>query len=208
MGVFSRPLGGTLTYVSVSPSLIERIHAAGKPLVLAITGGGSGAISGLLEVPGASASVLEVVVPYASAALADWLGGTPEQFCSERTARAMAMAAFERARQLTDADRLSLRGIGATASLATTRPKRGPHRIHVAWQSAEMTVVTSCSFSSELSRADEEPLATQVILDVIADACGVERPQLVPEIRNSMKRREMRAPIGMDGTVVGASTVR
>jgi nicotinamide mononucleotide (NMN) deamidase PncC len=202
-GVFSRPLAGKLTYVSASPSLIERIHAAGKPLVLAVTGGGSGAISGLLEVPGASGSVLEVVVPYASATLADWLGGTPEQYCSERTARAMAMAAFERARQLTDADPLSLRGIGATASLATTRPKRGPHRIHVAWQSAEATVVTSYSFPSELSRADEEPVAARVIIDAVAEACGVERPQLGPTIRNSLKRREMRAQIEWTELLLG-----
>ena len=66
-------------------------------MVIAVTGGGSGAISSLLEVPGASASVLEAIVPYAATALADWLGGTPDHYCSERTARAMAMAAFERA---------------------------------------------------------------------------------------------------------------
>ena len=46
--------------------LIEQIHASGKQFVVAITGGGSGAISALLEVPGGSASVLEAVVPYSA----------------------------------------------------------------------------------------------------------------------------------------------
>src|SRR6476661_10568468 len=96
-------------------TLIERIHASGRPMVIAVTGGGSGAISSLLEVPGASGSVLEAIVPYAATALADWLGGTPDHYCSERTARAMAMAAFERARKLSSADPQRLLGIGATA---------------------------------------------------------------------------------------------
>src|SRR4051812_4177407 len=61
--------------VSETRSLIERIHASGRPLVLAVTGGGSGCISALLQVPGASATVLEAVVPYAATALQQWLGG-------------------------------------------------------------------------------------------------------------------------------------
>ena len=133
--------------------LIEQIHAAATPLVLAITGGGSGAISALLEVPGASATVLEAVVPYSSTALEQWLGGPVDHYCSERTARAMAMAAFERARKLSDADPHTLRGIGATASLVSNRPKRGPHRIHVAWQSAESTTVVSCELPKGAAHA-------------------------------------------------------
>jgi nicotinamide mononucleotide (NMN) deamidase PncC len=161
--------------VTTPQHLIEQIHAAGRPLVLAVTGGGSGAISSLLEVPGASASVLEAVVPYAGAALAEWLGGKPDHYCSERTARAMAMAAFERARALSDADASTLRGVGATASLASNRPKRGAHRIHVAWQSADVSVVVSCMFPSDGNRADEERLSTQLILSVVAEACGVQQ---------------------------------
>lgn len=180
--------------VPVQPNLIERIHASGRPLVLAVTGGGSGALAALLQQPGASASVLEAIVPYASTALADWLGGPPDHYCSERTARAMAMAAFERARQLSDADPLTIRGIGATASLATTRPKRGPHRVHVAWQSADTTAVNTCVLPSQLSRAEEEQLATDMILDAVAEACAVERLELHATIRTSIERHEQRAP--------------
>jgi nicotinamide mononucleotide (NMN) deamidase PncC len=156
-----------------TPNIIERIHASGRPFVIAVTGGGSGAISSLLEVPGASASVLEAIVPYAATALADWLGGTPDHYCSERTARAMAMAAFERARELSDADPNTLRGVGATASLASNRPKRGPHRVHVAWQSADTTAVISRKFPSDCTRASEEQSATQLVLSAVAEACAV-----------------------------------
>jgi nicotinamide mononucleotide (NMN) deamidase PncC len=184
-------------------SLIERIHASARPFVIAVTGGGSGAISSLLEVPGASASVLEAIVPYAGIALADWLGGTPDHYCSERTARAMAMAAFERARQLSDADPHTLRGIGATASLASNRPKRGAHRIHVAWQSADTTAVISCIFPSEGTRADEEQKATQLILDSIASACGLEGFPGRSKDSGTAERRHQRAPIEWTELLLG-----
>ncbi len=154
--------------------LIERIHAAARPMVLAITGGGSGAIAELLKVPGGSATVLEATVPYSAAALEQWLGGVPDHYCNERTARAMAMAAFERARRLSTADPHALLGIGATASLASNRLKRGPHRIHVAWQSAERTVVISCELTKGArTRVEEEQLATQLILHTVAESCGL-----------------------------------
>lgn len=188
--------------------LMARIHASGKQLVLAVTGGGSGAISALLQVPGASASVLEAVVPYAAKSLEDWLGGRPDQFCSERTARAMAMAAFERARALSEADPHALCGIGATASLATIRPKRGAHRIHVAWQSASVTAVASCELSKgQRTRAEEEQIATQIVLEAVAEACGVEASLLDSTIQSQIDRRRFDAPVEWTQLLLGQRNV-
>jgi nicotinamide mononucleotide (NMN) deamidase PncC/nicotinic acid mononucleotide adenylyltransferase len=185
--------------------LIERIHASGKQIVLAVTGGGSGAIAALLEVPGASAAVLEAIVPYAERALEDWLGGPVEHACSERTARAMAMAAFERAREFSAADPHTLRGIGATASLVSNRPKRGPHRVHVAWQSADMTVALSCELEKgRRNRAEEERIATCLLLDVVAEACGVAgAPLTEPTVRATVQRREQRASAAWTELLLG-----
>ena len=124
-------------------------------MVIAVTGGGSGAISALLAVPGASRTVLAAVVPYASQALVEWLGGRPDEFCSARTARAMAMAAFLKARTYDPQGQTC--GVACTASLASDRPKRGPHRAHLAYQ----TATTTCELSLELekgrrSRSEEE----------------------------------------------------
>jgi nicotinamide mononucleotide (NMN) deamidase PncC len=176
--------------------LIDQIHTSGKQLVLALTGGGSGAIPALLEVAGASASVLQAIVPYAQSALETWLGGRVDHACSERTARAMAMAAFERARAISSADPRSLRGIGATASLVSNRPKRGPHRIHVAWQSAEATVAISCNLEKGArTRAEEERIATCLILDMVAEACDIAAAPLAdPIVHAKLERREQHAP--------------
>lgn len=189
----------------VPSEIIERIHASGRQLVLSITGGGSRAIAELLEVGGASATVLEAVVPYAAAALDRWLGGPAEHYCTEHTARAMAMAAFERARQLSAADPLLLVGIGTTASLATTRSKRGPHRVHVAWQSAERTVALSCELAKgQRTRAAEEAIAGQLILWAVAEACRVDAvPLLEPTVAGAVRRREKHAPPAWTEVLLG-----
>lgn len=156
--------------------LVTAIHSSGCRIVLAVTGGGSEAISLLFGVAGASQSMLLATVPYSEAALTDWLGATPEQSCSDRTARAMAMAAFERARRF-DHGSTRLVGLGATASLASNRPKRGPHRLYIATQTATAT----SSFSVELSkghrtRAGEEQLAASCILNELAATCEAGSP--------------------------------
>jgi nicotinamide mononucleotide (NMN) deamidase PncC len=154
--------------------LVRKIHDAGTRFVLALSGGGSRAITELLEVPGASRVVLEVAVPYCEAAMIEWLGARPDQFCSAATARAMAMVAFQRAFRY-DPSGVPLAGFAATASLATDRPKRGPHRVHLAMQ----TVAVTASQSLELekgrrTRAQEERLVTTLVLNLIAEACSLE----------------------------------
>ena len=151
--------------------LVQEVHAAGTPLVLAVTGGGSGAISALLQQPGASRTVLEAVVPYAPTALATFLGGPPEQYCSERTARLMAMAAYRRARTLAPAGEVL--GVGATASLASDRTKRGPHRVYVAWQSSSTTATSHLELEKGArSRTEEEQIVAALVLNAVAAATG------------------------------------
>src|SRR5262249_34253164 len=113
-------------------ALVERIHASGRRIVVAVSGGGSGVIAALLRVPGASRPLVEAVVPYAFEALVDFLGRPPEPACSPDTAAAMAVRARERAAALVGATGAALVGLGVTASLASDRPKRGDHRGHLA----------------------------------------------------------------------------
>lgn len=171
------------------------IHAVGRPLVVVVTGGASRAISGLVSVPGASRTVLEARVPYSAAALIEWLGARPDHFCSEDTARAMAMRAFERARGLLAADGRptdNAVGLACTASLASDRPKRGPHRAHLALQSAERTVALSVELvKGRRTRDAEESVTASLLLNLAAEAAGVG-PRLDPGLDASevVHRRE------------------
>ena len=149
--------------MSMSDSLAEltrRIHDAGRRGVIVVTGGGSGAIARLVGTPGASRTVLEALVPYSSAALVEFLRGKPEGFCNAATARSMAMAAYRRACRLWEVEGApgapngeeppALFGLGMTASLASYRPKRGAHRIHLAAQTAERTWSRSIELLKDL----------------------------------------------------------
>jgi hypothetical protein len=154
--------------------LVQQIHDSPTRIVLAATGGGSRAIADLLEVPGGSRTLLEAVIPYSAPAMAAFLGGRPDEFCSAATARAMAMTAFHRARRY-EAPGAERAGVACAASLATDRPKRGPHRVHAALQTAAMTAAWWLQLHKDRrTRAEEERLVGRLLLNVIAEACGVE----------------------------------
>ncbi len=129
--------------------------------VFYITGGGSQLISELLTTPGASRTVLEVSVPYASTALHELLGGKPDQASSDATARALAMAAFQRAQSLSMGGTVQNFGFACTASLATDRVKRGQHRAHLAIQTAAGTHSATVQLAGNREEEEEELLEAQ-----------------------------------------------
>jgi len=161
----------------------ERLHASPWLGVFYITGGGALLIGDLLTTPGASQTVLEVQVPYAEAALAGLLGRRPDQACSAATARAMAMAAFQRARTLAAAGAIDtaerpLFGLACTASLATGRPKRGAHRAHVALQTADATYDAEIAFDGD--RETEERELLDILWHALAEALDLPLDVTVP----------------------------
>jgi len=154
--------------------LVARIHESPLLVVIAAAGGGATAIAELTAAPGASRTLLEGAVPYSAASLADWLGGPPDQACSPEAARAMAMAAFLRARRLNRSES-PIAGVACTASLATDRPKRGEHRIHLAAQTEAHTASWSLQLEKgRRGRPAEERLAASMLLNMLAGMCGVE----------------------------------
>lgn len=197
------------------------MHARPIGWALAVTGGGSQAIADLLAVPGASASILEALVPYADRAVDRLLGARPERYCCDAAARALAMAAFMRAQSLVDhepaaaverPDPSTVRptaGVGATASLASLRPKRGPHRLHVAVQTLDATETLAVEFAKGArSRRAEERLAADLILDLMARCADVDpRPPLDLRPDEPVARRRTAARPAWRRLLSGASRV-
>ncbi len=158
--------------------VVEEIHASGRRVVLAITGGGSGAIGELLRVPGGSRTLVEAIVPYDGASLARFLGGAPAHACSEETAAAMARRARERARALVPEATATV-GLGATASLASDRPKKGEHRGHIAVATSDGVDMISIVLEKDhRDRAAEEDVVARAVVIALARACGVAAPHI------------------------------
>ena len=64
--------------------------------------------------------------------------------------------------------------MACTASLATDRPKRGPHRVHLALQTAAATAAWQLQLQKDRrTRAEEERLAGRLLLCMIAAACDL-----------------------------------
>jgi Cytidylyltransferase-like len=156
--------------------LISTLHASGHKAALAITGGGSGAVGELLRVPGGSRLLIEAQVPYDERALATFLGFAPAQACSADTAIAMARTARGRAARLAPAGS-DVVGLGATAALVSDRPRRGEHRLHIAFANPAGIAHCTCLLAKgRRDRAAEEDLVSRAIVLMLARACGVAAP--------------------------------
>ncbi len=69
---------------------------------------------------------------------------------------------------------VALAGVACTAGLATDRPRRGPHHAHVALQTATRTANWSLELvKGRRSRGDEELVVSRMVLNALANACGV-----------------------------------
>lgn len=171
--------------------LIEAVHASPHRLVLAVAGGGNAVITDLLDVPGASRTVLEATVPYAERSLAELIDGErpqpphepaePPGAVSAPTAEAMAAACLRRARHLAGTEPQIERGrsgpvfgVGCTAALVSDRPKKGDHRAHIAV--ADETGIRTSTVTMDkglLDRPGEDRVVADAVLAAIAAACGL-----------------------------------
>ena len=154
--------------------LITHIHASSTMAVLVVTGGGSQALADLLAVPGASRTMLEVLVPYSDTSMREFLGATPMQAVSIETAMALAQKAYQRACSLREAEGIPVVGLSCTATLVTDRPKRGKHRAHIGLCTSEDTRVFSLMLQKGArDRIGEERLVSDLLLQVLALACKI-----------------------------------
>jgi hypothetical protein len=153
---------------------IEAIHAGAHGVVVVCAGGGATAVEWLLAVPGASATVLEALVPYSRAAMTALLGEEPAHATDPEAAEAMAGRAYERARRWAEDAERPVLGVACTAALSTNYAKRGEHRAVVALRDAESVTLHAVTLvKGARDRQGEEQTVSRLLLRALAEACGV-----------------------------------
>jgi len=187
---------------SLPTSPIELLNRFGAQVVVVVSGGGTQVIPQLLAEGGASNVMLEALVPYAKSAVAEFLGGNPDAYCSDRTTRQLAVAGWQRSVKLSSQGRNNV-GIAATASLRSEKPKMGQHRVHVATHRVQETVTATLQLKKNArSRLEEERVAALLCLDVLVSTVTetTNHPWrkeleslLLPE--EEIVRNEYRAPV-------------
>jgi len=154
--------------------LIQSIHDTPGRVVLVTAGAGTQALAWLLGVAGASRTLLEALIPYDWVAFNDFLGQEPAQYVAPETARLMAGRALTRGRWLHQEEPII--GLACTATIATDRPKRGPHRAHIAsWQDGCVAAHSLYLEKGARGRAGEEALVSRLILNALASSYGIDR---------------------------------
>ena len=153
---------------------IEAIHRSPTMAVVIASGGGARALAWLLGTPGASRTLLDVRVPYSTAAMERLLGGMPDSAVSPAVAEHIARAAYARA-LLLKPGRPPVVGIGATAAIASDRPKKGSHRCFVAsWTDAAATLYKLSLVKGLRDRREEDRIVSELVVHALAEACGVD----------------------------------
>ncbi|KAH9311875.1 hypothetical protein KI387_026910 [Taxus chinensis] len=152
---------------------VEAIHGSPTQAVLYLSGGASQALGWLMCVPGASSTVLEVVIPYSRTSMAQLLGKVPESFAAQETSDSMALLAYNRALKLSMTGTPVL-GIGFTGALSSIASKRGEHRCYVSARTSQQMWRSNVVFSKGLrDREEEDALSSQLLLKGIATACNI-----------------------------------
>ena len=160
--------------------LIKKIHQSPFKVTIVSSGGGTEAISSLLQVPGASNTILESYIPYAKESMDAYLNKKPDHYCSMQTCLSMAANAYKSCSKIANETKSKyLIGISITASLATTYTKIGDHKFYIVLQTSSCTKSVACILDKNTrSRKEEEELIANYVMHLLGEACGikVEKP--------------------------------
>ena len=165
---------------NATKSIIQAIHDNPHRAVVVAAGAGTGAISDLLSVAGATRTMLEAIIPYSKAAFDDFLELPPEKYVASKTAALLAGRAITRARWLENKDTPVI-GLSCTATIITDRPKRGEHRAHIAlWHRDRLAMYELYLQKGARDRTGEENLVSRLMLNALAEGCGIDERLELP----------------------------
>lgn len=164
---------------------VEEILKTDKKIVIALTGGGSVALSELLKYGGASNNLLAAHIPYSSQMFNRYVGHTFDsdfKYCSLEAANELAKRAWLDVSSWTDYPIESLLGVGASCSLAKNGPERAEreHRAYICiWDKDHVwdyEIVLNREFSYpdyiyKSRREYQEGLVGMVILKLLRNHC-------------------------------------
>ena len=168
--------------------MVEQVHGSGCRVSLLTTGGGSRAVSWLLNHPGASRVMLEAHVPYHPAALARFLESTGPHKVVAETARRMFVGRLRQALSLLpdvepsarylcdgDRDRGGLHGRAGNQ----TGSVRGGDRAYVAIRKPQQYHLAAIEFDPVGGRdrlAQEEVLSSVIVQQLAGWLCVQSEP--------------------------------
>jgi len=174
-------------------NIVKKIHSSPFKLVIVSSGGGTNAISSLLQVPGASNTILESYIPYSKESMDEFLNKKPDHYCSLDTCLSMAANAYKKSSRIgNNVKSKYLLGIAITANLATTYEKKGDHKFFIVVQSHDYTKYLECYLDKgKRTREMEEELITGCVINLLSESCGFKCD--LPDIEEKININQVNA---------------
>lgn len=148
---------------------ITRIHNSKTKLVMSVSGVGSQSINWLLNVPGASKTLIEATIPYSNESLNRYIGEVPSQYVSKTTALSMAKAAYMQGIQYGNHE-MDIIGVSCTGAISTNRKRRGDNQAFIGLWGARLKYVAHLILEKgDRSRVEEEELVSSLIVQCIEE---------------------------------------
>lgn len=178
-------------------------------VVMAITGGGAGAIQSLTERGGASAILLEATVPYSKKSSDIYTGVTPAHYCSREQALNLAVSSYTRGKeQVLDKNCI---GLGATARLTTNydgKERKGrTHEIWVATHTDNVTRTFHCEFRHDRTRQFEEMMCSEIIMEALFDAACIDYNRIVLRDEDEPLVKMIQSSLGYEQVYLKGDTI-
>lgn len=159
-------------------TLIQKIHETTTKASIIVTGGGMSTAGMLGSVGGCSNTLVSFECPYATEETLRLLGAKKvDGFVTNTVARGLAVVAFKRAKAYSN----DVIGIGSTSVLQRLPVERAgrEHKIIAVLQTTTKTVQVTVKIETDLTdnfdvREREEKLNSYLILNLLAEGCGLE----------------------------------
>ena len=146
---------------------IEFIHSSDVKIVMSLAGSGTKALSWLLDIEGASNTLLNAIVPYSLRGMQQFLGEEVEQTVCADTSISMCKMAYMNAINLRD-QLHDVIGVSCTAALSTNRKRRGANQGFIGLYGNKFLKVYHIQIiKGELDRISEERIISEVLIEKI-----------------------------------------
>lgn len=152
-------------------NLVKQINNSPFKVALAFAGGGQSFAYHFMGFSGASATIVDIRVPYAKEALEEFVGHPVDQFVSEKMAREMATKSYINCCKSIE-PKFAV-GVGVTCSLATDNEREGRvHRIQIALHCQQYTRTWYKELRQGLSRVHEEEFVCNSVFFALLQLIG------------------------------------
>jgi hypothetical protein len=148
-------------------SQVVALQHLNKKIAICITGGGTGIIDEILRHGGSSSIIMDCRVPYSSKSLSEYIGYTPEHFCSKETTKSMGMSALKTAAKYSGDPDNSV-GVAINASLfkENQRADRKNHA-YLSIQSAHGSINDEMKFPNHVRRMYQEAELVRQVFNIL-----------------------------------------